>query len=184
LNSFQNKKALMTYLLPNHQTPRLLFREISLSDFGTWLKFFENPETSKHWAEEKETPNAACKKWYARQQERYENNLGGMNALIEKSSGQLVGHCGLSVQTVDEVTELEIGYSLLPEFWGKGFAIEAVQKCKEYAFENNLTTSLISIISLSNLPSQKVATKNRMSIEKQTVYKGNQVYIFRVSKLT
>lgn len=173
----------MTYLLPNQQTTRLLFREISLSDFDAWIKFFESSETSKHWVEEKETPGAACEKWYARQQERNENNLGGMNALVEKSSGKLVGHCGLLVQTVDEATELEIGYSLLPEFWGKGYAIEAAQKCKEYAFENSLATSLISIISLSNLPSQKVAAKNGMSIERQTVYKENQVYIFRVAKV-
>jgi [ribosomal protein S5]-alanine N-acetyltransferase len=171
----------MSYLLSNHQTPRLLFREISLTDFDAWLKFFEDPETSKHWVEEKETPKIACEKWYQRQFERYQNNQGGMNALIEKSSGKLVGHCGLLVQTVDGATELEIGYSLLPEFWGKGYAIEAAQKCKEHAFENNLATSLISIISLSNFPSQKVATKNGMHIEKQTIYKGNQVYIFRVN---
>jgi [ribosomal protein S5]-alanine N-acetyltransferase len=171
----------MNYLLSSHQTPRLLFREVSLTDFDSWLKFFEDPETSKHWVEEKETPKIACEKWYQRQFERHQNNHGGMNALIEKSSGKLVGHCGLLVQTVDGATELEIGYSLLPEFWGKGYAIEAAKKCKEHAFENNLATSLISIISLSNLPSQKVAIKNGMSIEKQTVYKGNQVYIFRIN---
>jgi [ribosomal protein S5]-alanine N-acetyltransferase len=171
----------MNSLLNSQQTPRLLFRKIDLSDFDVWLKFFEAPETSTHWIEEKETPKIACEKWYQRQFERYQNNLGGMNALIEKSSGQLVGHAGLLVQIVDGITELEIGYSLLPEFWGKGYAIEAAQKCKEYAFENKLANSLISIISLTNLPSQKVAIKNGMSIDKQTVYKGNQVYIFRAS---
>jgi [ribosomal protein S5]-alanine N-acetyltransferase len=172
----------MNSLLNSQQTPRLLFRKIDLSDFDAWLKFFEAPETSTHWIEEKETPKIACEKWYQRQFERYQNNLGGMNALIEKSSGQLVGHAGLLVQIVDGITELEIGYSLLPEFWGKGYAIEAAQKCKEYAFENKLANSLISIISLTNLPSQKVAIKNGMSIDKQTVYKGNQVYIFRASE--
>jgi [ribosomal protein S5]-alanine N-acetyltransferase len=172
----------MSYLLPNHQTLRLLFRKIDLSDFNAWLKFFEASETSMHWIEEKETPKVACEKWYARQQERYQNNLGGMNALIEKSSGRLVGHAGLLVQTVDEIPELEIGYSLLPKFWGKGYALEAAQKCKQYAFETDLSSSLISIISLSNVPSQKVAIKNGMSIQNQTLYKGNQVYIFRVNK--
>lgn len=172
----------MSYLLHNHQSPRLLFREISLTDFDSWLPFFEDPETSKHWVEEKESPTVACEKWYARQHDRYQNNLGGMNALIEKSSGLLVGHAGLLVQTVDNIQELEIGYSLLPKFWGKGYAIEAAQKCKEHAFENNLANSLISIISLSNLPSQNVAIKNGMTIDKQTMYKGNEVYIFRVVK--
>lgn len=172
----------MRYLLSNHQSPRLVFLKISPTDFDAWIYFFEHPETSKHWVEENETPKRACEKWFARQQERYEKNLGGMNALIEKSSGRLVGHAGLLVQTVDGKAELEIGYSLLPEFWGRGFAFEAAQKCKQVAFRNNYSPSLISIISLTNLPSQKVATKNGMRSDKQTVYKSNQVYIYRITQ--
>lgn len=168
------------YLLEGQETERLIFRKISDSDFNAWVKFFEDPNTSLHWVEEKETPIIACEKWYQKQSWRYENDKGGMNALIEKSSGRLVGHCGLLVQTVDGVSELEIGYSLLPEFWHKGFAFEAAERCKEYAFQNDYSDSLISIISLTNLPSQKVALKNGMLIEKETVYHQNRVYVFRV----
>lgn len=172
----------MLYLLHNHQSPRLLFREISLNDFNAWLPFFEDPESFKHWKGEKLPPRIACEKWYARQFERYEKGLGGMNALIEKSSGKLVGHAGLLVQNVDGVAELEIGYSLLLEFWGKGYAIEAAQKCKNIAFQDYQVPSLISIISLTNLPSQKVATKNGMRIDKRTIYKQNEVLIFRINR--
>jgi [ribosomal protein S5]-alanine N-acetyltransferase len=172
----------MNYLLHGQQTSRLNFRSVLESDFDTWLTFFQNHITSLHWVEEKESAEDACKNWYQKQFWRYENNMGGMNALIEKSSGRLIGHCGLLVQTVDGTIELEIGYSLLPEFWGKGYALEAATKCKDYAFENGLTESLISIISLTNLPSQKVALNNGMTIEKETTYKGNQVFIFRIHK--
>lgn len=172
----------MNYLLHGQQTSRLNFRSISQSDYDAWLKFFQDPNTSLHWVEEKESAEDACKNWYEKQAWRYSNNMGGMNALIEKSSGLLIGHCGLLVQTVDGTTELEIGYSFLPEFWGKGYALEAAAKCKDYAFENDIAESLISIISLTNLPSQNVALKNGMMIQKQTLYKGNQVYIFRINK--
>ncbi|MBS1553880.1 MAG: GNAT family N-acetyltransferase [Bacteroidetes bacterium] len=172
----------MNFRLTNYQSQRLLLKEISTSDFSSWLPFFEDPETSKHWVEEKETPRIACEKWYARQFERYEKGLGGMNALIEKSSGKLVGHAGLLVQQVDGAAELEIAYSLLPEFWGKGYAIEAAQKCKNIAFKDYQVPSLISIISLTNLPSQKVATKNGMRIDKRTIYKQNEVLIFRITR--
>ncbi len=172
----------MKYLLEGQETERLIFRKISDSDFTSWVKFFEDPSTSLHWVEEKVTPVIACTKWYQKQNWRYENNKGGMNALIEKSSGRLVGHCGLLVQPVDAVSELEIGYSLLPEFWNKGYAFEAAQRCKTYAFQNDFSDSLISIISFTNQPSQKVALKNRMSIEKETMYHENKVYISRVFK--
>jgi [ribosomal protein S5]-alanine N-acetyltransferase len=106
--------------------------------------------------------------------------MGGMNALIEKHSGKLVGHAGLIVQTVDEGRELEIAYSLLPEFWNKGYATEAAIRCRDFAFQNSFSESLISIISKTNVPSQKVASHIGMQLEKQTIYKENEVYIFRI----
>jgi ribosomal-protein-alanine N-acetyltransferase len=172
----------MRYLLEGQETERIVFRKIRTSDFNDWLTFFKNPETSAHWIEPLESPEVACEKWYAKQFHRYTNTLGGMNALIEKATGKLIGHCGLLVQTVDGTTELEIGYSLLPQYWNKGFATEAAQKCKHYAFENNLADSLISIISVTNTPSENVARKNGMWLDKTTVYKNNSVNIFRLNR--
>lgn len=103
-----------------------------------------------------------------------------MNALIEKQTGKLVGHCGLLVQTVDDETELEIGYSLLPAFWSRGYATEAARTCKNFAFANTLAESLISIISKTNIASQKVARANGMTIDKETTYHDVPVYIYRI----
>ena len=94
----------------------------------------------------------------------------------------MIGYCGLLVQPVDQKRKLEVGYSLLPEYRNKGYATEASRKCIGFAFQNNFTDSLISIISLTNTPSANVAIKNGMKIEKQTVYKENQVNIFRIYK--
>lgn len=172
----------MKYVLNNQETDRLLFRQIKHSDFNTWLDFFKDPESSIHWISENQSPENECENWYKKQFLRYENDLGGMNALIEKETGRFIGHCGLLVQIVDNITEVEIGYSLLPEFRNKGYATEAAKKCRDFAFENNFSDSLISIISLTNTPSQKVALKNGMKIDKQTTYNNNEVYIFRVQK--
>jgi ribosomal-protein-alanine N-acetyltransferase len=172
----------MKYLLHGQETNRLIFRKIRESDYTIWQEFFKDPATSEHWISVKEKPEIECEKWYAYQFYRYENDKGGMNALIQKESGKLIGHCGLLVQVVDNVTELEIAYSLLPEFRSKGYATEAAGKCKEFAFENSLSESLISIVSLPNIPSAKVALKSGMKIDKITVYNGNTVNIFRIAK--
>ena len=169
-------------MLNGEQTARLRFRLIERSDFADWLPFFEAPESFRYWHAELQRPEVECERWYDKQFGRYNQDLGGMNALIERSSGKLVGHCGLLVQRVANIRELEIGYSLLPAFWNKGFATEAAVRCRDVAFEANDAPSLISIIGLMNVPSARVAIKNGMTIERQTVYYNNPVNIFRITK--
>ncbi len=170
------------YLLENQSSERLLFRKIESSDFEEWLPFYHNPKSTQFWEGLPSDPFKACQTQFDRIFERYENDLGGMNALILKGTNELVGICGLLVQTVDDIVELEIGYSVLPNFWLQGFAFEAAQKCKDFAFANDFSKSLISIIHVDNVPSQKVALKNGMHLEKTTSYKENPVHIFRVTK--
>ena len=95
----------------------------------------------------------------------------------------MVGHCGLLIQEIDGIQELEIGYALLPEFWGTGFAIEAARHCKQSAFKNGWSKSLISIITPENIPSQNVAKKNGLSFEKYSTYMDYEVMIFRVGNI-
>jgi len=62
-----------------------------------------------------------------------------------------------------------------------GFASEAAAKCRDVAFDREYSLSLISIVSLTNTPSARVAEKNGMTIDKQTVYNDNVVNIFRIT---
>ena len=52
----------------------------------------------------------------------------------------------------------------------------------DYAFQNNLTNSIISIIDIRNIRSQRVADKNGLTREKQTKWSEIDVYIYRIDK--
>lgn len=103
-------------------------------------------------------------------------------AIIDQASGDLVGWCGLLVQEVDGEKELEVGYSILPTYWGSGYATEAAKACLDAAFAGQLADSVISIIQVNNIPSRRVAEKNGMRIDGQTTYHGNPVYIYRATR--
>jgi RimJ/RimL family protein N-acetyltransferase len=155
----------MKYLLTGEHTERLEFRLLKDSDFETWLPFFADKSVATFLALDPEkSSKELCEFWFEKVYNRYNNDLGGMNVLIDKQTGNFVGQCGLLVQEVESKTRLEVGYSLLPQFWGKGYATEAAKKCKLFAFENNFTNSLISIIHPDNFPSQKVAENNGMKL--------------------
>lgn len=171
----------MRYLLEGQQSERLKFRCLNEADFNWWLEFCTDPESTVFMnILGTLEPEAFCKAWFEKVFDRYQNNTGGHNVLIEKATGLRVGMSGLLVQEVDGKEELEVGYSLHPAFTGKGFATEAARKCRDFAFENNFTQSLISIIHTENLKSAKVALRNGMKPEKTTVYKEIPVNIFRI----
>ena len=168
-------------LLFGQETERLLFRKLLPSDFDAWLPFHEEPLSTKFWQAVLAFGAKPCQNWFDTIFNRYAQNLGGMNVLVHKQTKEFIGQCGLLVQTVDGKQELEIGYSILPKHWKKGYATEAAQKCKAYAIKNRLTESLISIIHTDNIPSQKVALNNGMHLDTTTTYKDNPVHIYRVA---
>ncbi len=168
------------YLLSGQETERLIFRKLEPTDFEDWLPFHQNPLSKEFWKGLPKDPVLACQHWFEKAFHRYENELGGMNVLVHKETNNFIGQCGLLVQTIDEIKELEIGYSILPQFWRQGYATEAARKCKAFAKENNFAESLISTIHIDNIASQKVALNNGMHLDKTTVYKDNPVHIFRI----
>ncbi|MEN8929050.1 MAG: GNAT family N-acetyltransferase [Flavobacteriales bacterium] len=165
----------MNYLLAGEETERLHFRLLTGNDYENWLPFFAGENVAKFLLMDPSlSQKELCDKWFEKSNMRYEKNLGGMNALIDKKSGEFIGQCGLLIQTIEEVDYLEVGYSILPKYWGKGFATEAAIKCKEFAFENNFANSLISIIHKENIGSRKVALNNGMTLFKTDLKAPNQ----------
>ena len=105
-----------------------------------------------------------------------------MQAILNIETNEFIGQCGLLTQEVDDKKELEVGYHVMKKHWGKGFAPEAAKLFIDFAFENNLTKSIISIIHKENIKSQKVALRNGLTKEKETNWKGMDVYIYRIEK--
>ena len=169
----------MKYLLVGQETERLKFRLLEPEDFDEWLNLFKAENIAEHLElDPKLSPVELCKIWFDKAFHRNENNLGGLNVLVDKKTNRMVGQSGLLIQTIENEERLEIGYSILPKYWKNGYAIEAASKCKDYAFENDFTDSLISMIHIQNLASEKVALRNGMSFEKRV----NSFNIFSINK--
>ncbi len=167
------------YLLTGIESERLLFRNVEPSDFNACLPFFQHPLSHQFWETGGKDPVTLCTEWFDKQQWRYANNKGGALALVDKVTGAFVGWCGLLIQEVDGLQEVEVGYSIIPEYWGNGYATEAARKCLDEAFGRQLARSVISIIQINNIPSQRVAEKNGMRIDRETKHHGNPVFIYR-----
>ncbi|HMQ63075.1 MAG TPA: GNAT family N-acetyltransferase [Flavilitoribacter sp.] len=81
-----------------------------------------------------------------------------------KSSGMFIGEAGLSV-TNDRFRMGEIYYNLLPEFWGQGFATEAVKTIIKFGFEELRLHRIEAGVTTDNQMSIKVLEKVGMTRE-------------------
>jgi len=177
------KNSKMKFLLTGEETERLKFRLLEPADFDTWIELFKDPASAGFLGmAHLESPQKQCEEWFSRCEKRYQDDLGGMNVLIDKNTGAFIGQCGLLIQEVDGVSELEIGYSILPQHRNLGYATEAARKCRDVAFTNSYAGSLLSIINVNNISSEKVARRNGMKKTKRTIFRDMPVNIFRIEK--
>ena len=116
--------------------------------------------------------HAGVEQWIARNRERYKNDGVGLWAMLLKSTGDLIGDCGITRQEVEGEYLYEIGYHLRRDLWGQGLATEAAMACREWGFQHLNADRLISLIRAENIPSRRVAERNGMTIWKEITWRG------------
>jgi ribosomal-protein-alanine N-acetyltransferase len=163
----------------NLVSERLLTRKLVDADHIVWAEFFEDEEATRFFTPQAfKTSLEWSKYWIEKQILRYQENRFGLQGLFDKRTNTLVGQCGLLLQEVDGVQELEVGYHILKKYWGQGYAPEAAKLFIEYARKNKLADRVVSIIHSKNFRSQRVAEKNGLARIKVTKFAGMDVYIY------
>ena len=164
---------------------RLTTRFLTVEDILPWSKFFDDKEATRYYFFLGDrTSLEIATDWVYKQIDRYAEQRFGHQALIDKNTGEMIGQCGMLLQDVNGEMRIEIGYHVFQKHWGKGYAPEAVKLFIDYAFENNVTDTLISIIDINNLKSQRVADKNGLIRSEQIRWHNTDVFIYRIDKQT
>jgi|ERR1043166_8356247 len=103
-------------------------------------------------------------------------------AVIFRGDNQLIGYCGFLHWHLDGTDEIEIGYRLHPDYWNRGLASEAAQAVRDHAFRDLGLPKVISLIHPDNIPSRRVAEKNGMKVERETVFRGFPAQVFAITR--
>ena len=161
---------------------RLIYRKLTKGDTKTWGAFFENNDRLHFLGiDGSKGKEALAIEWIDKQEGRYLNEGLGLLAVINKETGDFLGACGLLPRAIKNKYELEVGYSFLPQYWGKGYATEAANQMRKFGLENNMANRIISIIHVDNEDSMKVARRNTMQPLFDDTYMGMPVTIFGTS---
>jgi RimJ/RimL family protein N-acetyltransferase len=161
------------------ETSRLRLREFAREDADALTLVLSDEETMRFYPAPYD--RAGVERWIERNLARYAADGVGLWAMILKSSGELIGDCGIIRQEVEGEFLFEIGYHLRRDCWHRGYATEAAVACREWGFRNLKVERLISLIRPENLPSQHVAERNSMTIWKEIEWRGLRHYVYSVS---
>ena len=142
------------------ETERLILRKIEESDAALQYELLNTPAVMECLGgvkelHEIEAKHAKSMSWFARE------GFGFM-MLIEKSTGELVGHCGM--KRVDNplapnVGDHEIGWLVREDRWRRGYAEEAMRAVLEWAFLRVKAPHVVALTSHANAGSWKLMEK-------------------------
>ena len=145
------------------QTERLVLRRMEQSDFESLCAILQDPAVM--YAYEGAFTDEEVQEWLDRQLARYAQWEFGLWAMVLRQTGEMIGQGGLTMQPWKQQQVLEIGYLLRHSAWHHGYATEAAQACKRYAFDKLHTDEVCSIIRDTNTASQRVAQRVGMTAQ-------------------
>jgi ribosomal-protein-alanine N-acetyltransferase len=141
----------------NLDTKRLLLRNISPEDAEFFYQVFSNARVCEYLFDEEPIQSVdEAMKWIG----IYNNDAIYHNrwVIINKTNGLRLGTCGFHNWNY-QYNRVEIGYDLLPEYWGKGYMNEALTKAIEFAFSEMKINRIAAHIYPENIRSINVVEK-------------------------
>ncbi|MEM7257531.1 MAG: GNAT family N-acetyltransferase [Pseudomonadota bacterium] len=153
------------------ETERLRLRSFALSDYEALCVLFADSEVMKSSMSGTKTSEEVSA-WLIEQVERRGDGIE-LQAVERKDSTCVIGYCGLSeFSNTDGKVEIQIGYRLIRQYWGNGYATEAAGVVRDFAFTVLSVNRLVALIEPINVRSIAVARKIGMVYEKEVLLEG------------
>lgn len=158
------------------ETDRLLLREFDEGDVEAFHVLGSDPEIIRYTAD----PGGGLKGLeHAREILRshpmtdYRKHGFGRWACVHKANAEVIGFVGL--KHLDELDEVDIGYRLLPSYWGEGLATEACRAVLDYGFARLQLERIIGLVDPRNVASVNVLEKLGMTFSGMIEDQGQRV---------
>lgn len=141
--------------MPELLTPRLRLRPPLGPDFDAWAALMADPASARFIGGVQ--PRAAAWRGFLTMVGAWQIQGFGMFSVIERSTGQWLGRIG--PWQPEGWPGTEVGWGLLAEHQGQGYAREAAVACIDWAFDTLGWQEVIHCIDPANLPSQRLAER-------------------------
>lgn len=147
------------------ETPRLRIRHLTAADAAFTCQLLNEPSFIENIADRGVRSKLDALHYLAEGPIKSYQQHGYGLFLVETSDNKIpIGFCGLLFR--DYLQETDIGFAFAPQFWGKGYALEAASAVLHFGYQKAKLRRIVGLVSAGNLPSIKVLTRLGLSFEK------------------
>lgn len=161
-------------------TPRLLLRRMSGENLDDLTRMFLDPRVMATLGGVR-SPDET-REWLSRYLEHWRQHGFGLWLVFDRETGRFAGRGGLHHVLIDDRDEIEVGYALVPEFWGRGLATELARESIRVAFEVLNLPELVCFTLTTNRASQNVMRKAGFQYERDLLYKNLPHVFYRLRR--
>lgn len=161
------------------ESERLYLRKMVQEDFPLFFHLLTDPAVMRYIGppNTKEQAKASMERSFA----QYADNTGfGKWMAVEKETNSPIGWYILT--NLDGTEQIEIGYRLKEEFWGKGYATEMSKVILEYGFETLGLDRIVGVTHLENDASGHVLKKIGLQYVGEDYYYKHHVHFYELLK--
>ncbi|XOV66238.1 MAG: GNAT family N-acetyltransferase [Fluviicola sp.] len=160
------------------QTDRLIIRNWTEDDINPYAKIIGDPEVMKYIGSGEARPFSEAVKAIEKYSGQIEQQGWARFALELKETKELIGFCGFDHYN----GELDFGWRLSRQHWGKGLATEAAKEVFRLGVELFHFPRIVCISYRENTASINVIRKLEMPFEKDITLNGRSVLQFAYEK--
>ncbi|MBS0629379.1 MAG: GNAT family N-acetyltransferase [Verrucomicrobia bacterium] len=161
------------------KTIRLIIREFTQEDIDALASLLGNQQVMEFSVAGPLSKEQTQEYLMQRILPHYANHGFGLWAVVYE--GEVIGYAGLLSQLIDGENLVELGYRLIPQYWGRGLASEAASAIAHYGFEKLKLNKIISIIEAKNGRSISVAKRLGMHYWKDADFHGKVTQIYHLT---
>lgn len=162
------------------ETERLLMRKFTPDDLEKLIELRSDEEVIKYLGGRTLQNPEAIKKRLQFYLDCYEKYGFGMCAMIWKETGEMFGWSG--IQPLDDSDEIEVGYGMIKEFWGKGIGFECAKAWLKHGFEVAKLERIVAVADPDNKGSWRIMEKCGMNREKFEKHYNMECVFYAISK--
>ncbi|HXY19668.1 MAG TPA: GNAT family N-acetyltransferase [Gemmatimonadales bacterium] len=159
-------------------TARLVAERLRETHFGDLLRMHADPVQMAMLGGVRDEAQTA--EYLAKNLAHWDAHGFGAWVLRDAAGGRIVGRAILRHLDVDGADEVEVGYSLQPEIWGRGLATEIASACLEHARDDLKLATVVAVTLPENARSRRVLEKAGMSFDREWMHGGKPHVLYRI----